>query len=264
MSLIKTEECPIVRPYYEHAGITLYHGDCRGILPALAIEADLVFADPPFGIDYRGHGASKDGRANHFAAIAGDSAVDTSWLGLCLPRAGGAIYLKTTWSVLNEWEAALVEHCELRSRIIWDKCSHTAGDVLGGYAAQSEIILFAAMGRHRIQRFDTNIWRIPRATLGAPEKRTGHPYESPVSLPARAIENSSQVGDLVLDPFAGSGSTLIAAKELGRRAIGIELEERYCEIIARRLAQETLFSALPVTPCVTNAAPQRDLFSELL
>jgi site-specific DNA-methyltransferase (adenine-specific) len=68
-----------------------------------------------------------------------------------------------------------------------------------------------------------------------------HPVSFPVTMPARAISAVTNRNDIVLDPFMGSGTTLRAAKDMGRRAIGIEIEERYCEIAAKRMAQETLF-----------------------
>jgi DNA modification methylase len=195
-------------------------------------RADLLWADPPFGIAYTGHGASKDGRANKFAPIAGDDAPDPSWLPLCLPT--GAIYLKTTWKVLHDWEASVAKLARLRAHIVWDRCSHSAGEVVGGYATQSEIILFASSDGHKTNRFDTDVWSIPRATTGAPEQRTGHPYESPVALPSRAIENSSQKGEVVYDPFLGSGTTLIAAEQLGRKCYGMEISPQYCDVIVKR------------------------------
>lgn len=213
-------------------------GDCRdaGLVARLmdGEKADMVFADPPFGIEYSGHGASKDGRANKFTPIAGDDKPDGEWLSLALPKPGGAIYLKTTWAVLHAWETFLSAVCDLRSHIVWDRCSHSAGDVVNGYATQSEIVLFGSIGKHSISRFDTDVWKIARATTGAPETRTGHPYESPVELPERAIENSSRKGNLVYDPFVGSGTTIIACERLGRRCRAVELDPGYAAVALQR------------------------------
>ncbi len=196
-------------------------------------KAEMLWADPPFGINYTGHGKSKDGRANKFEAIEGDDVPRSEWLANCLP-ASGAIYVKTTWSVLEFWNHAVSGVCDLRSHIVWDRCSHSAGDVNNGYATQSEIILFGSIGKHSISRFDTDVWRIPRATTGAPENRTGHPYESPVQLLVRAIENSLLSGAIVLDPFIGSGTCLIAAEQLGRKCYGMEISPAYCDVIVKR------------------------------
>jgi site-specific DNA-methyltransferase (adenine-specific) len=83
-----------------------------------------------------------------------------------------------------------------------------------------------------------SVWHLPNA-INATE-HAGHPCEFPDTIPRRCIAATTDVGDLVLDPFMGSGSTLRAAKDLGRKSVGIEIEERYCEIAAKRLAQEVL------------------------
>lgn len=217
-------------------------GDCTDAAVVARVmggeKAQVLWADPPFGIAYTGHGASKDGRANKFAPIVGDAAPDPSWLPMWLPEQG-AVYLKTTWQVLHDWETAIRDLCRLRAHIIWDRCSHSAGEVIGGYATQSEIVLFASTGEHRISRFDTDVWRIPRATTGAPEQRTGHPYESPVELPQRAIENSSEIGHVIADPFLGSGTTLIACERLGRRCRAVEIDPGYVAVALERWATMT-------------------------
>ena len=197
-------------------------------------RAAMTWADPPFGIEYTGHGESVDGRANKFSPIAGDDAPSGDWLPFWLPKDKGALYLKTTWKVLHEWEQILSEIISIRSRIVWDKCSHVAGDVVGGYATQTEIILFCSIGRHLINVFDTDHWSIPRATTGAPETRSGHPYESPVALIERAVQNSTKRGDVVGDPFLGSGTTIIVAHRTGRRCRGCEIEPKWADVCLSR------------------------------
>lgn len=85
-----------------------------------------------------------------------------------------------------------------------------------------------------------DVWRDAKPGMGFLHHLRLHPNEKPESLMARLILLCSDAGQLILDSFAGSGTTLLAAKKLGRRAIGIEIEERYCEIAARRLAQQVL------------------------
>ena len=80
-----------------------------------------------------------------------------------------------------------------------------------------------------------SVWKM-RQEIGI----DGHPCPYPIALPTRCISAVTDIGDIVLDPFAGSGTTLRAAKDLGRKAIGIEIDERYCEIAAKRLGQEVL------------------------
>ncbi|EGT5594934.1 site-specific DNA-methyltransferase [Corynebacterium striatum] len=156
-------------------------------------------------------------------AIGRDSALPTRWAeGSCLPSKedyikvrhllnqgeGEGEYLRREYEYLRrEYEDLRREYEDLRRPFIISKREH-----------------------------NTDIWNFP-IVQGYAGK---HPCEKPISMMEHIIETSTKPGDIILDPFAGSGSTLRAAKNLGRRAIGVELEERYCEIAAQRLAQETL------------------------
>lgn len=127
---------------------------------------------------------------------------------------------------------------EIKSQIIWDRMSHGMGDLNGEPAPQHDVIWFATKGKFKLPG------NRPKSVVRH-MRLSGddliHPNEKPVPLMADLIESYSPSDALVLDCFAGSGSTLRAAKDLGRRCIGIEIEERYCEIAANRLAQEVLF-----------------------
>jgi len=148
---------------------------------------------------------------------------------------GGALYLATRFDVSHLWRSAIANNfLKEKTPIYWDKGNHTSGDLEGDYGGRVEIFIFCHKGRHLLRSRQSNLWSIPRDSSG------DHPTPKPVSLMRRMIENSSDIDDLVLDPFVGSGTTLVAAKELGRKAIGIEIEERYCEIAAKRLSQEIL------------------------
>lgn len=213
-------------------------GDCTDAAVVARVmgndKAKMIWSDPPFGISYNGHGESVDGRANKFDPIQNDDTILDGWLDL-VPT--DVIYLKTTWKTLSEWENLLSSYGRIKSRIVWDKCSHVAGDVLGGYATQSEIILYCVVsGKSNINKFDTDVWRIERATTGSPEQRTGHPFESPVSLPSRAIENSTDENDMIYDPFCGSGTALVACENLSRRCRAVELEPVWTAVALQRMS----------------------------
>jgi len=128
----------------------------------------------------------------------------------------------------------------LREEIIWDR----GGGMMSNarmFCRFDERILWFDKGKHKWNQDATGhgtIWRIARM-----QQQQGklHPVQFPDEIPRRCIEATTDRGDVVLDPFTGSGTTLRAAKDLGRRAIGIEIEERYCEIAANRLRQEVLF-----------------------
>jgi DNA modification methylase len=230
-------------PYYERDGITLYHGDCREILPTLP-KVDLVLTDPPYGIDY----VSRWGSTS-FAKVRGDREVCTDWIPSLPPCS--VVFLFTRWDVLQPWREGLESiGLKVRDALVWDKRAHGAGDPTTSWAPTYELILFASQ---RPVKFvggrPQNIlrhWRVDAGATGASSGRMlCHPNEKPIPLVVDLI--SKYDAPVILDPFAGSGTTLVAAKRLGRRAIGIEIEERYCEIAAARLEAErlTLFEAAP-------------------
>ena len=221
-----------MRPYYEHAGITIYHGDCREFLPH--VEADSCITDPPYGETT--HAGARTGDGNialvDFAPISADD-------------------LRCTLSMLRvrRWVVATVEwrHClPLDSSPpaglrfvrfgVWIKpngAPQFTGDRPGtGWEAVAMLhrdgvpMRWNGGGHHAV-------WITPK-TNGE------HPTQKPIDLVGEFMRLFSDPGETVLDPFMGSGTTLVAAKNLGRRAIGIEIEERYCEIAAKRLAQEIL------------------------
>lgn len=249
-----------MRPYYERDGISIYHGDCAEILPALpAGRIDLVVTSPPYnmglvpGANGRGMyrpGAStkagrfRDGYGAHSDALPQEEydAWQRSILAECwrLLRDEGAIYYN---------HRPRIEHGKVRlplgfdfgglalSQIItWDR-STGIGVNLRRYASAYEWLLLFAKPDFTLEDHAasgrSDMWR-----LGMEYHETGHLAPFPVTLPRRALVDTGAT--LVLDPFMGSGTTLRAAKDLGRRAIGIELEERYCEIAARRLQQAVL------------------------
>jgi site-specific DNA-methyltransferase (adenine-specific) len=254
----------IVKPYYEQDGITIYHGDNREVLPALDVEVDLVFTSPPYNI-----GLSPGGCGSGFYPRSRGGRDFSKWRGFsgygvhndAMPQAEYETWqqdvLRWCWAALSDCGAIFYNHkprivfkqawlplvlnpgLPLRQIIVWDgDRGFGLGDAHFCPAAEW-IMLFArdqfALTSRQASAL-TDIWRIPS------EKHSQHPAPFPVALPGRAIASTSSSG-LVLDPHMGSGTTLIAAKSAGRRAIGIEIEERYCEIAAKRLSQGVLFGA---------------------
>ena len=216
-----------VTPYYDHAGITIYHGDCREVLPTLDV-ADLLCTDPPYGI-----GADRNLRANKQGGRAvapsrdygvgnWDSAPpDDATMQLVLRAAHQAIIWGGNYFRLPPSPAWLV----------WDK------DNGGNTYADCELAWTNLSQSVRRVRYR---WMGMLQEHGGRDKETRyHPTQKPLPV-TRWCLAFCPTAHVVLDPFAGSGTTLRAAKDMGRRAIGIELEERYCEIAARRLCQEVL------------------------
>ncbi len=231
-------------PYYDDgAGHVLYLGDCREVLPTLAAgSVDLVLTDPPYGCRWES-GLRKWG---HFGPIAGDDSPDIALEGLRLAlrvlRRHRHIYAFGRYDLSG---LRIAGHAEL----IWDKAIiGIAGNHELVWGKTHEYIQFAVSchGPDDVKRENRGRWcKLRRGTVlrhprvnGAAANR--HPTEKPVPLLRELIEASSLIGETVLDPFVGVGSTLVAAALEGRGCIGVELEERYCEIAARHLEREAL------------------------
>ena len=204
-----------VTPYYEHAGITIWHGDCREILPGIG-PVDLVLTDPPYGV---GMQAFQDDFSIVPAALeACPSSLLASFIS---PRR-----IVELANALTSWNFG---------RLLWmDKSADIAYPWRGWCMNGEAIMIFSRKGAVWPEpvQCSTDCYRV------GPWERAGHPNGKPISVIKDIIGKIG--GPLIIDPFMGSGTTLRAAKDLGRHAIGIEIEERYCEIAARRMEQGVL------------------------
>jgi site-specific DNA-methyltransferase (adenine-specific) len=222
-----------VKPYFEDDAVTIYHGDCREVLPTIA-RCDAVITDPPYKLS-QSYSASVD--ADNLLAVAsicwvapllrdvvtqgGFAAVyyDSRILPLCLDafRHGGWRYLRNL-TLYRRWGGASKVH--------------------GWMSTSDFVLLFHRPGLpevyHGATYHDVFIKDGPEPDGG------DHPAQKPLEFVAQILQNICPISGTVLDPFMGSGTTLRAAKDLGRKAIGIEIEERYCEIAAKRMAQAVL------------------------
>ena len=239
-----------MKPYYEDtaSGITLFQGRAEDVLPNLVFgSVDLVFTSPPYnlsglrkvhsGSDYNG---LNEGYEDHDDAM--DPREYMLWqrdvLGWCweLLTPTGAIFYNHK-PILRDGVAHLPfepgESLPLRQVITWDR---GAGHIntFWYFTPRYEWILVYAPVDFRLAKLGVfDVWKF------SPDQRNDHPAPFPVSLPACAIDAVQP--KLVLDPFCGSGTTLVAAKAAGVKAIGIELSESYCDMAASRLAQGSLF-----------------------
>lgn len=207
------------KPYYDEGGITIYHGDCREILPHLP-KVDLVLTDPPYGMSF----VSNHRHVKH-SAIVNDDALPIDLIWLSMSKASRAAYFFCRWNNLQQMPKP-------KSVLAWVKNNWSMGDLEHEHGRQWEACCFYAMEGHAFAK------RIPDVIFADRTGNNLHPTEKPQDLLERII--LANECELILDPFMGSGTTLRAAKDLGRKAIGIEIEEKYCEIAVRRLAQEVL------------------------
>jgi len=210
-------------PYYSDDLVTLYHGDCRDV--AAWLTADVLVTDPPYGM------AFVSSRTTQRRPIAGDkdTGLRDAMLALWGSEKPAAVF--GTWKVDRPAGTA--------HRLIWDKSDGTGpgmGDLNSAFGTADEEVYLLGDWPKRGAR-QANILRTA-AGMASLATNIGHPTPKPVGLMERLLLAAAP--GTVADPFSGSGSTLIAAKNLGRHAIGVELREEYCEIAAKRLGQGAL------------------------
>lgn len=231
-------------PYYDDGTCVIYHGDCREILPSLT--ADLVVTSPPYNLHGDGHNAS----GTYFRNLKHGYGTHNDAMPYKEYREFQHDVLRKCWSLLHDDGAIFWNHkprvggntvtlpfdlvpgLPIRQVIVWDRGSGFNRQFTYFVPAHEWVLLIAKAAFRLNTRSVDDVWRIPF------EVGTEHPAPFPLKLASRAIGSTD--AQKVLDPFMGSGTTLRAAKDLGRKAIGIEIEERYCEIAAKRLAQEVL------------------------
>lgn len=204
-------------------------------------RADMIFTDPPYGMSYgggRAAGSTKKGalvkahgmiinddlQGDDLIALVRD-AIATSTASM---KEGGALYACFTWRTYAEFEAGL-ESCghKVKACIVWDKKSIGLGN--SNYRPQHEFIFYCG-GQWYGDKSESDVWYMSRGNTGA----YVHPTQKPVELVERALNNSSKAGDIVIDCFGGSGSTLVACEKTNRHARLMELDPKYCDVIIKR------------------------------
>jgi len=249
-------------PYYQDDWTTIYHGDCREIIPTLD-PVDLVLTDPPYssgGLMRSDRNLSTSAKYRLSTGIkhpnfSGDNRDQRSfekwcgmWLSDCyrITKAGGCVGVFIDWRNI----ACLVDAIQIagwvyRGLVVWNK--KAGRPVLGWFAGQHEFCVMGSSGAiaRDASQVSEEVGICQRGILNhSTESDKQHQTQKPVEL-LKDIIRTRNDWQTILDPFMGSGSTLLAAKELNKQAIGIEIEERYCEIAARRLQQE-VFNFAPV------------------
>jgi DNA modification methylase len=239
------------KPYYQDEAVTLYHGDALDIVGGLD-AFDAVLMDPPYcsgGFSEAGRKAAK-GQGLRSETIkqqgwfVGDNmgTAGIAWLlrnvavsAFPILSDGGSVCCFTDWRMLTNIGPA-IESAGFRwqNLVVWDKKAAGLGT---GFRAQHEMVLHYVKGVGVFHNCSMgNVIQVSRTHHTEREHQT----QKPVELMASIVRVICPPAGIVLDPFAGSGSTLIAAKQEGRKSIGIERDEAYCEVIARRMAQEVL------------------------
>lgn len=208
-----------VAPYYEDSSVTIYHGDCRDVLPDIRCNGAAI-ADPPYNVGLK-YGADTDDTRADYAEWC------TEWFGLLRQSVTGPVAISCGMVNVGLWNTIEVPTWMLA----WHKPA-AMGRCVVGFNNWEPILLYG--------KTPSQIVDVIRAPIRPDSSMDGHPCPKPLEWAAQQIGALTKAGDTVVDPFLGSGTTVLAAKNMNRRAIGIEIEERYCEIAARRLSQEVL------------------------
>ena len=256
------------KPYYQDDAVLIYHTDCRDILPLFPDKSiDLVLTSPPY------FNAAKE--VIEFNSYE-DYLVwlDSFWLPITkvLVENGRLVvnvaagYNHSPWLPLSvDITKQIQNYLDLRGQVIWDKGQQNAGQTAWGswmspsnpaFRERHEVIIVASKGLGSIQGDGKDILR-EEFLLGTQsvfrlnaETRSQHPTPFPEMLPARFVKLLTFKDSMILDPFLGSGTTAFCGKKLGRKCIGIEIEERYCEIAAKRCSQLVMQLEEPSTNSV--------------
>jgi site-specific DNA-methyltransferase (adenine-specific) len=231
----------MVKPYYQDSAVTIYHADCRTIIPHITESVYLELTDPPYGgglaVDFADRFKSKAGKwwknsdrahQQRHIPIHGDDSPFNPEILLSVPAKA-----RVLWGA--NWYASRLP--DSGGWWIWDKRNGKRDVSEADWPMSEAELAWTNIGK------GVRIFRHTWFGLIRDSERGehNHPTQKPVELMKWCIEMSKcPAGEIVLDPFMGSGTTLRATKDLGRKAIGIEIEEKYCEIAAKRMAQEVL------------------------
>jgi hypothetical protein len=225
-----------VTPYYEHDGIVIYHGDCREVMSSLPVDA-VAMSDPPYNVGY------------HYESY-GDNLPDEEYLlllrsvlrppSVLLHYPVDVVRIAAAFGWVPTRCVSWVYHANTRHQwrmLAWFGIEPDFSRVKQPYKNPTDqrVLRLIAEGRDGADLYDW--WHVEQVKNVSDEK-LGHPCQIPNLVMQRAVAITPAA--LIIDPFMGSGTTLMAAKRLGRAAVGVELDEKYCEIAAKRLAQGEL------------------------
>lgn len=238
----------------------IIHGDSRDYIPRIKTPINCVITDPPFGVDYQSNSAvlPKSRQVNRKIQDDADPEyairVFHSIMGNIIPKLADEadIYVFTSWTVVDLWIPAVrqlnrlgpdgclwekLNHgIELKMMLIWDKGEPGQGDIDGNWGCGHELILFAKKGRRKMPFRRSGVLHCNKVPAG----QNWHPTQKPHQLIEILVAASTNPGDLVVDPYSGSGSTSIACKNLGRNSLAFDIDKEYVRKSEEALSQNGL------------------------
>lgn len=227
-----------MKPYFQDEVVTIYHGDCREILPTIS-GAHCIVTDPPYVFGMAS--THQEGKAGGWGDMMNAASFYAGLLhefSRLVKNRNGAAWVFNSWRSFPVLARASFEaRWPIESLLVWDKEWIGPGGQRGLRPSYEVAALFCTDGFSFSDRGQPDIMR---CKWHPGNRESEHPAEKPVPLLRKLIERSTPEDGFVIDAFCGSGSTLVAAKQVGRKAVGIEIEERYCELAAKRMAQDVL------------------------
>ena len=189
-------------------------------------KADMCFTDPPYGYEYQSNLRKK---SKKFDVIENDDKILDFFPSIQLV-CNGFIFICTTWKVLDKWIPLFKKYHDLTNMIIWNKGGGGIGDLKHTFSTDYEVILCANNGKEITGKRIGSVWTIKKDS----SSEYVHPTQKPIKLSEFAVRNTTERGDIVLDLFGGSGSTLIACEQMDRRCRMMEYDPAYCDVIVDR------------------------------
>ena len=229
--------------------IRFEHGDARELAKTVEGPINCIITDPPYGVDHQSNFAQTEEGKQYTRRIEADGDINMAtklFFEVMEPLVEkladeAELYIFTSWKVLRAWQINVdTLGCGIRvaNVLVWEKGWPGLGDLEHNWAFSWEAIIYAKKGKRPIKNRRCSVLAIDRPS----PSQIIHPTEKPPELIQELLVQSTEPGDLVVDPFAGSGSTLVACKNLGRNAIGFEIDDRYFKDASKRLSQGNLWA----------------------
>jgi len=201
-------------------------------------KADLVFTDPPYGMAYESNAwdskKSEVKQKRTDTQILNDENTNVGQDALSLIplflENNRHFYIWCRWDCFNDFKEVCENIGKIKSVVVWDKGGPGLGDLKGSYG-DSEWAIFGMIGRRELHERQNGVWQVNRMK----GLQMQHPTQKPLEICERSINNSTNINELILDFFLGSGSTMVASHQLKRKCYGMELDPKYCQVILERL-----------------------------
>jgi len=190
-------------------------------------KAALVFTDPPYGMSFQSNFRTA---SPQFEKIENDDKILVDWIPHAIEHSNGWVFVWTTWKVLDRWLPVVQLFGKLSNMVVWHKAGGSMGDLSHTFGTDYELALVFSRGAELCGKRIGSVWAFNKDAAST----YVHPTQKPIALAAEAIEKTTTAKALVMDLFLGSGTTLIAAEQLGRKCYGMEISPAYCDVIVQR------------------------------